>query len=160
VHGHHCAVSATELGSNVSTSCEDWPLASELPLAALTTAPACARGHVRAIAYEWGLSELAETAELLSSELTTNAVQASNRLGSSAVLGAVHVVRLRLLSDQASLVICVWDGHDEMPVRKDASVDAEGGRGLMLVDALAKDWGAHRAERGKVVWAMLTLAGP
>ena len=28
-----------------------WPLHSRIPLAALATAPACARGHVRAIAH-------------------------------------------------------------------------------------------------------------
>jgi hypothetical protein len=39
-----------------------WPRQSSLALAALPTAPACARGHVRAIAHEWGLRGLADTA--------------------------------------------------------------------------------------------------
>jgi anti-sigma regulatory factor (Ser/Thr protein kinase) len=177
VHGYHCPAasaeggtgavparsgealpaSATEPSSGAGTACQTWPLASDLPLAALATAPACARGHVRSIAHEWGLSELVDTAELLTSELATNAVQASQRLGIRADLRGVPIVRLRLLSDRVSLVICMWDGHHEMPARKDASVDAEGGRGLMLVDALSEDWGAYRKERGKIVWAMLTL---
>lgn len=61
-----------------------------------------------------------------------------------------------MLSDRASLVICVWDGHDDMPVRKDAAVDAEGGRGLMLVESLSKEWGVYRETAGKVVWVMVT----
>jgi anti-sigma regulatory factor (Ser/Thr protein kinase) len=153
--------SATELGSGAGTASQSWPLASDvLPLAALTTAPACARGHVRSIAHEWGLPEVADTAELLTSELATNAVQASERLRLTADLGSVPVVRLWLLSDRISLIICVWDGSNEMPVLKEASADSDGSRGLMLVDALAKDWGAFREERGKVVWAMITSADP
>ncbi len=34
-------------------------LQTRLPLAALPTAPACARGHVRTVAHEWGLRHLA-----------------------------------------------------------------------------------------------------
>ena len=54
-------------------------LQSHLSLAALPTAPACARGHVRAVAHEWGFVGLADTAELLVSELVTNSVQAYER---------------------------------------------------------------------------------
>jgi anti-sigma regulatory factor (Ser/Thr protein kinase) len=159
--GRALPASAIELGSGAGTASQSWPLASPaLPLAALATAPACARGHVRSIAHEWGFSEIADTAELLTSELTTNAVQASQRLRIREDSGAVPVVRLWLRSNRASLVICVWDGHNEMPVRKEASADSEAGRGLMLVDALAKEWGAFQEEGGKVVWAMLTVADP
>jgi hypothetical protein len=62
---------------------------------------------------------------------------------------------MSLLSDGVSLVIHVWDGNDELPARRDAGPDAEGGRGLMLVDALATDWGCYRADAGKVVWVSL-----
>jgi anti-sigma regulatory factor (Ser/Thr protein kinase) len=120
----------------------------------------CARGHVRMVAREWGLAELASTAELLASELVTNAIQAAERLRVRADLAVVPVVRLWLLSDQVSLVIRVWDGNEEMPVRKDAGVDAESGRGLMLVESLAKEWGAYRKGDGKVVWVMITSADP
>src|SRR5580698_9874409 len=52
-------------------------LQTHLELAALPSAVPCARGHVRAVALEWGLQELADTAELLASELVTNAIRAS-----------------------------------------------------------------------------------
>jgi hypothetical protein len=152
---------ATELGFGAGSASQGWPLASDvLALAALPTAPACARGHVRSISHEWGLPELADTAELITSELATNAVQALERLRNRADSEFVPVFRIWLLSNRVSLVICVWDANNEMPVRKEASVDSEGGRGLMLVDALAKDWGAFREQCGKVVWAMITSADP
>jgi hypothetical protein len=53
-----------------------WPLSSSLELAALPTAVPCARLHARHLAWEWGLTGLTDTIELLVSELTTNSVQA------------------------------------------------------------------------------------
>ena len=133
-----------------------WSLQTRLELAAWPTAPGAARGHVRAVACEWGLADLADTAELLASELVTNAVQASQRLPRTAELAAVPVIRLRVTSDGACLVIHVWDGSDQMPVLEDAAADEENGRGLMLVATLGKDWGCYRtAEGGKAVWVLL-----
>jgi anti-sigma regulatory factor (Ser/Thr protein kinase) len=110
---------------------------------------------VRAAARAWGLPDLADTAELVASELVTNAVQASQRLTARADLAIVPVIRISLVSDQTSIVIRVWDGNDEMPVRHDADPDEIRGRGLMIVDSLAKDWGAYREAGGKVVWAVI-----
>jgi anti-sigma regulatory factor (Ser/Thr protein kinase) len=175
VSGHHCAAasidggtdavwagsggalpaSATELGSSVGTASSPWPRQTRLDLAALPTAPACARGHVRTVAHEWGLEDLAETAELLVSELVTNAVRASDRLRIRADLATVPVVAVWLVSDKSSLVIHVWDGNDEMPVRRNAAVDDESGRGLMLVESLSIEWGAYRKAAGKVVWVKI-----
>jgi hypothetical protein len=132
-----------------------WPLHSRIPLAALPTAPACARGHVRAVAHEWGLPGLADTAELLASELVTNSVQAYERSPLRADRAAVPVVRLWLVSDRLSLVIHVWDACDEMPVRQDDGPDEIGGRGLLLVEPLSREWGAYREAGGKVVWVAL-----
>lgn len=142
--------------SGAGTASSPWPLQTRLELAALPTAPACARGHVRSVAMEWGLEELADTAELLCSELMTNAIQASEHLRIKADLTVVPVVQLWLVSDQISMVIHVWDGNDEMPVRQDASLDQESGRGLMLVESLSKKWGSYRKADGKVVWVLIT----
>jgi anti-sigma regulatory factor (Ser/Thr protein kinase) len=129
-----------------------WPRRTHLELAALPTAVSCARGHVRSVALEWGLARLADTAELLVSELTTNAVRASQGLATP----GPPVVRLWLASDSAWLVIHVWDGSGQFPVRQHAGPAAESGRGLMLVEHLAKDWGSYRKANGKVVWAVLS----
>jgi Histidine kinase-like ATPase domain len=125
-----------------------WPLQSRLELAALDTAPACARKHAKAVLLEWGLATLADTAELLVSELITNAVRASAALASP-------VVGLWLVSDGRSVVAHVRDGSNAMPERRDADPDSASGRGLLLVEALGKDWGAYRKATGKVVWVLI-----
>jgi anti-sigma regulatory factor (Ser/Thr protein kinase) len=103
---------------------------------------------------EWGLRDLADTAELLASELVTNAINASQRLRTL----ETPVVRLWLVSDQIYLVIHVWDGSHETPVRKEANADDLSGRGLMIVDKLSAEWGSYQKPQGKVVWARLSNA--
>jgi len=125
-----------------------WPLQSRLELAALDTTPACARKHAKAVILEWGLAALADTAELLVSELVTNAVRASAALPSP-------VVGLWLVSDGQSVMAHVRDGSDAMPERRDTDPDSASGRGLLLVEALGKDWGAYRKTSGKVVWVLI-----
>jgi anti-sigma regulatory factor (Ser/Thr protein kinase) len=106
------------------------PLQTRLELAAQPTAPGVVRGHVRAVAREWGLADLTEIAELLASEIATNAVQAPQRARTRADLVAVPVIRLWITSDGISMVIHIWDACDDMPVRQDAGFDEIGGRGL------------------------------
>jgi anti-sigma regulatory factor (Ser/Thr protein kinase) len=156
--GAHLARSEHDSGAGTASS--PWPLQTDLSLGALPTAPGCARGHVRIVAHEWGLQHLSDTAELVVSELVTNAIQASESLRIRADLAVVPVVRIWLTSDHQSMVIHVWDACPDMPVRRNASVDQDGGRGLMLVDALSKEWGACQKANGKVVWAMIASADP
>src|SRR6516162_10509968 len=56
-----------------------WPLQSFLELGAYPGAVPCARLHTRAVLWEWGLGP-GENAELVVSEIVTNAVQASRVL--------------------------------------------------------------------------------
>src|ERR1700689_1113589 len=128
---------------------------TQLSLAALPTAPACARGQVRSVAAEWGRPESAGTAEVLASELGTNAVRGSERLSARADQRDVPVVRLRVSTDGISVIVSVWDASDEMPVRGDGRPDQEGGRGLLLVESLGREGGCYRAATGKVVWVRL-----
>jgi anti-sigma regulatory factor (Ser/Thr protein kinase) len=126
---------------------------THLELAALASAVPCARGHVRSVTAEWDLAELADTAELLASELVSNAVQASGRLNTA----EPPVVRLWVTSDGESLAIRVWDASDDMPVRQEAGPGDDSGRGLMIIDALSADWGSYREpDGGKTVWAMIS----
>jgi anti-sigma regulatory factor (Ser/Thr protein kinase) len=133
-----------------------WPRTSLLALGALPTAPSCARLHAGAILHEWGLVDLSETAELVVSELMTNAVLAAAELPGAFRLG-LPVVHLRLLADQHGLVIEVWDGNPQAPALTEAGPEDESGRGLMLVDALCERWGSEVVSgwNGKVVWAEL-----
>jgi anti-sigma regulatory factor (Ser/Thr protein kinase) len=129
------------------------PLRTCLELAALPSAVPCARGHVRSVAHEWALAELADTAALLASEIVTNAIQASQRLRTA----GPPVVKLRVTSDGESLVIRVWDASQVMPVRQQAGPDDDSGRGLMIIDALGASWGSYPEAGGKVVWATISL---
>ena len=56
-----------------------------------------------------------------------------------------------------SVLIQVWDGDHCQPVRQDEGLDAEAGRGLLLVETLSAQWGCYAPDRqaGKVVWALV-----
>jgi anti-sigma regulatory factor (Ser/Thr protein kinase) len=88
------------------------------------------------------------------SELVTNAVLASAELRP-----AIAPVRVWLGSDTSSVLLAVADAHPRPPVRLNLAPDAEGGRGLALVDALSDRWGWHPVRPAamagvvKVVWA-------
>jgi hypothetical protein len=72
----------------------------------------------------------------------------------------VPPVRLWLFSDGQRVLIQVWDGNDKLPAPQHAELDAETGRGLLLVESLSAEWGSYPPERsgGKVVWALVTEA--
>lgn len=137
-----------------------WAAQSTLVIAALPTATPCARLHSRNIAHEWSLGELVDTLELVVSELVTNAVQASvdhdgrPRYSPEHGLACIH---LRLSTDGLSVLVEVWDENVGVPAPGEPDLDDEGGRGLMLVDALTERWGwsAPESGRGKVVWALI-----
>ena len=123
----------------------------------------CARLHARHVLWEWGLPAFDDTAPLIVSELVTNAVQASAGLAGSRYDGrwtpGTPPIRLWLCSDRQRVVTAVWDGSDRMPARTvPDDPEAEGGRGLLLVETLSAKWGVHTPARsnGKVVWAVMT----
>jgi hypothetical protein len=114
----------------------EWPLRSFLELGALPSAVPCARYHCRQVLWEWRLTGLAHSAELLVSDsLVTNAITASRSAGSDSP------VRLWLLSDAAQVLIVVWDASPLLPARADVSAEAEAGRGLLLVEMISDQWG-------------------
>jgi hypothetical protein len=55
------------------------------------------------------------------------------------------------------VLVQVWDGNDELPVRRETGPEADGGRGLLLVQSLSIERGLCRPVgcSGKVVWALL-----
>lgn len=135
-----------------------FPRRSSLLLGALPSAVPCARLRARQVLWEWGLSEVAEIAELLLSELVTNAVQAAR-----ATLNDMPV-NVRLSANCDRLLIEVWDSNVRPPVARVLEngfpeVDAESGRGLFLVETLSERWGWYptRNPEGKVTWCELCL---
>lgn len=124
---------------------------ASLELGTLSTTPGCGRTWTRQLLWEWQLAPLADSAELIVSELLTNAVLAASGLNRPAI-------RLSLLSDRTRLVILVHDAHPGSPAPRHASDQDESGRGLMLVEGLSDQSGWYRpadGTPGKVVWALL-----
>ena len=58
----------------------EWPLRDFIELGALPGAVPCGRLHARQLLWEWGLTRLSESTELLVSELMTNAMHASRAM--------------------------------------------------------------------------------
>jgi len=103
-------------------------------------APGRARRLARGALADWGLEELTDSVELLVSEVVTNAVRYTSR-----------PITLRLL--RTEVLRCeVGDDVPQLPRLRQARATDEGGRGLYLVNRLARRWGATRLSTGKVVW--------
>jgi anti-sigma regulatory factor (Ser/Thr protein kinase) len=98
---------------------------------------------------DWGLSHLADTAELIVSELFTNSVRHAREPH-----GRLIGTRFERLA--CGVRIEVHDANDRKPERQEAATDAESGRGLVLVDSLTGGhWGVSSREGvGKMVWAV------
>jgi hypothetical protein len=105
-----------------------------------------ARAVVREQLHDWGLARLVDSAELLVSELVTNAVRHSHG----------RPLELRLVRGET--LLCEVDDDDHtLPTLLGTEPTAEVGRGLRVVSTLAREWGASRTGTGKTVWFELTL---
>lgn len=62
---------------------------------------------------------------------------------------------LTLSCGDGNVLVEVSDGSEAPPERRQCSVDRVDGRGLLLVEALSKDWGWRLDEAGKTVWALV-----
>ncbi len=104
------------------------------------SAPSRARRLARRALERWGLESHTDAVELLVSEVVTNAVRYASR-----------PITLRLL--RTDVLRCeVVDDVPQLPRLRQARATDEGGRGLYLVNRLARRWGATRLSTGKVVW--------
>ncbi|WTI65474.1 ATP-binding protein [Streptomyces sp. NBC_00358] len=120
-----------------------WPLSREL------TSARRARRLVTAQLEEWDLEDLADTAELLVSELVTNALCHTR-----------GPLRLNLSVRESRLLCEVEDTDPVCPVRREADPDAEGGRGTELLDLLAESWGSTCTPTGKTMWFEMPTQTP
>jgi anti-sigma regulatory factor (Ser/Thr protein kinase) len=112
-----------------------------------------ARDHVAVVLVSLGLhdQELVDDAQLITSELVTNAVNAAQGVGG----------RVRVSAYRAGewLVLEIWDDGAGVPRPMDPGDYDVSGRGLQLVEALSRRWGYHRPHiGGKVIWVELEIA--
>jgi anti-sigma regulatory factor (Ser/Thr protein kinase) len=111
----------------------------------LTTGPGAAaeaRRQVRAAIRAWDLPFDQDVAVLLTSELVTNAIRHE----------VTGIVMLSITCSCGQLRVDVHDTSRFLPMLIDAPVDAETGRGLMLVSTLSAEWGFYRTPAGKAVY--------
>jgi anti-sigma regulatory factor (Ser/Thr protein kinase) len=113
-----------------------------------------ARGFVHECLCDWGLADLSDDLELITSELVTNALIHA---------GSDVDLRLRAFGDRVRLEVRDSDSDPPVPtaysLTDEGSARAEHGRGLYLVDALARTWNTSPSGRGKTVWLEMDIPG-
>ncbi|MEV6674011.1 DUF6255 family natural product biosynthesis protein [Streptomyces sp. NPDC051162] len=132
-----------------------WTYTLELPRD--PRAPGIARATLRSVLHGHGMPELAEIAELLASELVTNAYVHTEGPSSMRVDG----------EEGDHLRVSVWDTCPRVPALFGGAAsgtrggaEGDGGRGLWLVRVLASAWGSDRGDAGgKVLWFELDSEG-
>lgn len=111
-----------------------------------------AREQARKALFEWGLGEHTDLAELIVSELVTNAIRHGD--------GEIQV---RISYARGDLRVEVHDGGAGRPVRRQPTAEDESGRGLALLDGLIELHGGSRgitndrAGDGKAVYVVIRL---
>ena len=107
-------------------------------------AVALARAFVRRTLISWEMPQLLHDAEVLASELITNAV-----------LHARTAMRLTLSYGADGLRVSVYDENMRLPTVAGVPENATSGRGLLLVERMADSWGVEQGSDGKTVWACI-----
>jgi anti-sigma regulatory factor (Ser/Thr protein kinase) len=110
-----------------------------------------ARLQVRAALGSRGLGEYADDAEIITSELVTNAVQHLCDNGTQTI-----EVTITYAESPAAVTIAVSDSSPHGPIRRDTTAGSEQGRGLQIIEALSVHWGWRQEGGGKVIFAVLT----
>jgi len=110
------------------------------------TSASAARRFVTDVLTQWHLERLIHQATLMASELVTNSV-----------LHTSGELELALSADAARLRVEVLDHSERLPTLQNPDIDAPGGRGLLIIEALADQWGVNVRGAGKAVWFEILL---
>jgi anti-sigma regulatory factor (Ser/Thr protein kinase) len=113
----------------------------ETQLPSLVTTPSAARAFLRTTLGTWQLDGLGEVTELLADELVANVVRH---------VGRPMTVRAIRMADRVRVE--VDDPSPEPPVLRHPDSETVRGRGILLLEALATDWGTDLRADGKTVW--------
>jgi Stage II sporulation protein E (SpoIIE)/Histidine kinase-like ATPase domain len=105
-----------------------------------------ARRYVTDVLGQWGHGALSPQVSLMTSELVTNSV-----------LHTSGELELGMFLDTDRLRVEVVDTSDRLPRVQHPDAEAPGGRGLVIIEALAEAWGAVGRGDGKAVWFEVAL---
>jgi anti-sigma regulatory factor (Ser/Thr protein kinase) len=138
--------------------------AGMLALVALPTSPFWARRYTHKFLDSCrGITEdTVQTAELVVSELVTNAIRYSGdptRTLRYSERASASLISLSLRHFSDRLLVEVFDTDSNPPVLAETDAFVEGSRGLVIVDALAKEWSFfYLPDGGKVVYCVLEIS--
>lgn len=118
-----------------------------LSLDAVHSAPAQARALVAEAARSWGLDDLVFAAELIASELVSNAVVHAATQVDVLVRRGGHGFEIRVRDHSPN--------PPALPAHAPSDLAAVRGRGLFLISVTAKRWGCLVGSADKVVWAAI-----
>ena len=121
-----------------------WRASIDVP--ATSRGPAAARRVVSAMLPVWGLADLTDDAELVVSELVTNAYLHAPGTDS---------FELELVRRAEGVRISLADGASVRPIIADLGDEHPSGRGMAIIAQLATGWGAEDHHGGKRVWVDL-----
>ncbi|MCP2352991.1 anti-sigma regulatory factor (Ser/Thr protein kinase) [Nonomuraea thailandensis] len=116
--------------------------------AALASVPA-ARHSVGAQARRWGFAEESTAAELLITEVVTNALGHTSEPIQVRMSNGNSVLRMEVEEHGSSA---------PLPPARLPGPEAESGRGLFLLEALSQEWGVDRTATGKIVWFEIAVS--
>jgi anti-anti-sigma regulatory factor/anti-sigma regulatory factor (Ser/Thr protein kinase) len=141
--GRYLDIHADEEMALAAAAAHPIPPRFEFDLPRSVHAPALARSHAQRACHAWGIPQAATAAEIVLGELVGNAVQHA-----TGPIGMTLQLRGRYLH------LSVADGDRRRPRRRTIAAEYDdGGRGLLLVDAVATAWGSVSTAAGKRVWA-------
>jgi anti-sigma regulatory factor (Ser/Thr protein kinase) len=124
------------------------PSAGEVHLTSRAESASIARRLSLSVVRQWGLPHLADTVELLVSELVGNAVRHTG----------ARTFGLRMHRRRGWIRVEVRDPSRSLPCLMPVREMDTSGRGLFLVDKLADRWGVDLQARGKTTWFELRVA--
>ena len=163
----HPSVTGPLVLARVAPFCGTDEPAAACELAARPESARAARDFTRLTLRSWEMGRLSDVAELVVSELVTNALR--HGVLSAPRMPGEHPITLRLLRQDPYLMCMVTDPDTSPPVRIRPGNEAENGRGLQVVESCSVRWGWRPLDArgdhgdgrmgpghdGKVVWALL-----
>jgi anti-sigma regulatory factor (Ser/Thr protein kinase) len=122
---------------------------AEVSVTAESRSAGVARRFLRDTLQRWDAAGYTDNAELVLTELVTNAI-----------LHAKTDIRVRVDLGPDGLRLEVVDHSPRQPIARHYSTEATTGRGLGLIEALTSRWGVQPGQAGKTVWAELAPDQP